>query len=53
MLGTPGYQKIETTNEFKYISNMLQKEGVKAFYKGFTVGVLSRIPQALLQYSVY
>ena len=53
MLGTPGFQKVETTNELKYMSNMLRKEGVRAFYKGFTVGVLSRVPMAILQYSVY
>jgi len=42
--GSRGYQNSEVFNEFRYARNMMQTEGIKSFYRGFSLALATRVP---------
>lgn len=51
--GSPGYKNTLVRNEFTYAKRMVAEEGWKSLYKGFWVGLCSKIPVCLIQFMVY
>lgn len=51
--GSPGYKNTQIRNELTYATRMVAEEGWRSLYKGFWIGMSSRVPVCLLQYLAY
>lgn len=51
--GSPGYANSRQYNEFKYAAEMMKKEGVRSFYKGFGIALGIRALFGIINCTVY